>query len=437
IQVFTAALGNPIHDPFFSVENAPSWMTSLGYQLYVLQDDSVESTASWNPEDASSKDLKAYRSLVSHSLYQTHPFFSLENLNDWINPPAFQAYMVSRSEPQTLPNKSIPSISHAPSRASSLLAGPRSRSSSRVSAAVSSRASSPVSFYGSEMDAFPPSSHASSPVSINESDVASRPPSAMSIDGAYASDLGHNSAQAQPDADADSPFPARIPPSAPSLVTRGQQIKITRQLKVDNLLYVTRVPPTFNVPRTTTALLLDLSASSHLLKKPDGGCMAVDSFIQAENQDSWDGSGAHTKGDAWVHNFTSNPNEKIRCRRHALTCNGITKCQFLDPELFAGLERFEADENAMRELWNHELDQNEAEAASPSGIIARFYNRIQSSKCAIQCDGVPVLVRLTHASSAYGKQYFIGCSKWKRSETGSHLYWPMPPNGVRKKELIS
>jgi hypothetical protein len=60
IQVFTATLGNPAHDPFFSVENAPSWMTLLGYQLYVLQDDSVESVASWNPEDASTRDLKAY-----------------------------------------------------------------------------------------------------------------------------------------------------------------------------------------------------------------------------------------------------------------------------------------------------------------------------------------------------------------------------------------
>ncbi|KAJ7795182.1 hypothetical protein B0H14DRAFT_2621250 [Mycena olivaceomarginata] len=84
--------------------------------------------------------------------------------------------------------------------------------------------------------------------------------------------------------------------------------------------------------------------------------MTVDRFIRTENQESWDGSGEHANGDAWVHNFTPNPNEKFRCRRHTLTCNGIDKCQFLDPELFAGLERFEADENAMRELWNHELD---------------------------------------------------------------------------------
>ncbi|KAJ7210231.1 hypothetical protein C8J57DRAFT_1540030 [Mycena rebaudengoi] len=88
---FTVALGNPAHDPFFSVENAPSWMTSLGYQLYVLQDDSVESTVSWNPEAVSTKDLKAYRSLILTEKYQTHPFFSLENLDAWINPLAFQA----------------------------------------------------------------------------------------------------------------------------------------------------------------------------------------------------------------------------------------------------------------------------------------------------------------------------------------------------------
>ncbi|KAJ6565037.1 hypothetical protein DFH09DRAFT_1082148 [Mycena vulgaris] len=71
MQAFTEALGNPAHVPFFSVENMLSWMTSLGYQLYVLHDDSVESTASWNPENASTEDLKAYRSLILREKYQT------------------------------------------------------------------------------------------------------------------------------------------------------------------------------------------------------------------------------------------------------------------------------------------------------------------------------------------------------------------------------
>ena len=60
-------------------------------------------------------------------------------------------------------------------------------------------------------------------------------------------------------------------------------------------------------------------------------------------------------------------------------CNGVDACEFLDPALFAGLERYEPDEVAMRELWVHEVDQNEAEAAAPSGIIARFVSSNRTS----------------------------------------------------------
>lgn len=178
--------------------------------------------------------------------------------------------------------------SRAPSRASSLISIPASRASSQ------SRVSSPVSFHGSDMHAFPPFSRGSSPVSFHESDVASCLPSVMSVDALYNSDWEHNSAPVQPDADSDSPFPAWIPPtvdtpmvpssqiSAKSLVSKGQWIKITRQLKVDNLFYFTTVPPTFDVPRTPTAILLDLSGSSHLLKKADGNFVSVDTFIRTE-----------------------------------------------------------------------------------------------------------------------------------------------------------
>jgi hypothetical protein len=43
----------------------------------------------------------------------------------------------------------------------------------------------------------------------------------------------------------------------------------------------------------------------------------------------------------------------------------------LNPTLFAGFDQFEADEEAMRELWDHELEQNEAEAALGVAILAR------------------------------------------------------------------
>jgi hypothetical protein len=51
--------------------------------------------------------------------------------------------------------------------------------------------------------------------------------------------------------------------------------------------------------------------------------------------------------------------------------HGVDTCEFIDPTLFAGCERFEPDENEMTELWNHELSSNEREAASVHGIFSR------------------------------------------------------------------
>jgi hypothetical protein len=38
-----------------------------------------------------------------------------------------------------------------------------------------------------------------------------------------------------------------------------------------------------------------------------------------------------------------------------------------------------------------------------------------------------LLMRL-QVPSTHGKQFLVGCSDWKRSEQGKHLYWPMPWN---------
>jgi hypothetical protein len=63
-KAFPEKLGVSTHDPFFSVEDPVSWITSLGYQLYVLHDDSAVSVTRWTPDDVSAKELKAYRSHV-------------------------------------------------------------------------------------------------------------------------------------------------------------------------------------------------------------------------------------------------------------------------------------------------------------------------------------------------------------------------------------
>jgi hypothetical protein len=91
-----------------------------------------------------------------------------------------------------------------------------------------------------------------------------------------------------------------------------------------------------------------------------------------QDQDAWDGSTGHAgpKGDVWVYAFTG---ERVRAWRAQLRCKGICVCEFVSEELFGDCERFEPDEQTMRDLslWNHELDANEREAASPEAILSR------------------------------------------------------------------
>ncbi|KAJ7301603.1 hypothetical protein DFH08DRAFT_827404 [Mycena albidolilacea] len=50
-----------------------------------------------------------------------------------------------------------------------------------------------------------------------------------------------------------------------------------------------------------------------------------------------------------------------------------------------------------------------------------------TSKCKVQCDGVPVFKRLSGGAS-YGKQFFISCSKWTSAQKFEHHYLSIPNN---------
>ncbi|KAF8199340.1 hypothetical protein K438DRAFT_1966548 [Mycena galopus ATCC 62051] len=91
--VFPDALADPGHDPFFSVENAPHWVTSHGFQLYLTYKDSAITTSLWTPDNASVTQLKAYQCYILGKDYMGHPYFSLETPEAWINPQLFEAYM--------------------------------------------------------------------------------------------------------------------------------------------------------------------------------------------------------------------------------------------------------------------------------------------------------------------------------------------------------
>ncbi|KAF8237375.1 hypothetical protein L208DRAFT_1375637 [Tricholoma matsutake] len=141
-------------------------------------------------------------------------------------------------------------------------------------------------------------------------------------------------------------------------------ITITNKLKVDKIECLTAVPLTWTVPCEKTAYLVDLMEMDEAPTKSSGNILSLDAYIRAEDQESWGGLSGHTKGDAQAAGFEDDHNVKILCQHAQLTCNGVDTCQYIDPALFGDCEHYEPDEDAMHELWNHELDANEHEASS-------------------------------------------------------------------------
>ncbi|KAJ6470946.1 hypothetical protein C8R45DRAFT_937101 [Mycena sanguinolenta] len=191
--------------------------------------------------------------------------------------PAFQAYMAAHAEPPKTRADSSPISSHAPSQASLSVSMARSRSSSRISLVPSSRASSPAFYAPSDSVSLAEFSRSGSPVSNFESDQPSRPSSSMSvIEIKSDSDDGDTKLLGNlvPPRNRTSPSPLFNPklkkqyhfcPLANKRKgTTMSQIAITRQLKVDEIIHLITVPPTFDVPRKPTAILLDLSGGPDL-----------------------------------------------------------------------------------------------------------------------------------------------------------------------------
>ncbi|KAJ6587237.1 hypothetical protein B0H10DRAFT_1961526 [Mycena sp. CBHHK59/15] len=331
----------------FSVEEAPSWITLSGYQLHALHDD-LEISAHWAPEHASTKQLKVFQNYADRQRgVSNSSLFSLEHPEKWIGPIAFQAYMDTHAEPHALSQEFTPVSSHALSWMSV------------------------IAIYDLDSDDVGP------PGRRNSQSDRSLPIVQPKLEDQVPISL-HNQVPTGPVA---STMAIQQGKSKVKQTLGSRQIKITRQLKVDEIVHMTHVPSTLI-----------------------GTFMVVNKFIRAENPESWDStSGGHINGDVKVCGFTPNPEQEVLCGLIILSCNRVNKCKFLHPTLFAGHERFEADEDAMQELWHQELDQNEAEVASDVAII---------------CSN----------PSKHRKQYFIGCSKWTRSERGRHLYWPISPN---------
>ena len=87
-----------------------------------------------------------------------------------------------------------------------------------------------------------------------------------------------------------------------------------------------------------------------------------------QDQDSWGGTTGYLAGDVDVYCLNEDISNPVCCRCVQLDCNGIDICEHFDNSLLENCECFEPDPEAMRDLWNHELDVNACEAGEAEKI---------------------------------------------------------------------
>ncbi|KAJ7627442.1 hypothetical protein FB45DRAFT_868661 [Roridomyces roridus] len=469
--MFPPALGNSTHTPFFSVENAPEWMTARGYVLF--NDYDPAAPISFDFRNATVRQLRDYRTQIVGPIYAESTFFQVDHTENWVCQGPFNTWMRYQEEQRgRTRNRPDPFQSHragssslasspAPSRAMSrnLSSPPRSpphsrsasmhsvgpwhslwayssHQSSRANSAAPSRASSagplrdwPYTNSRGE-SAAPPSRSQSRADSVHSSEPIRLEPVPPGISTALATELSQD-VPSSPGALSSIAEPVQSASGSRKKSKKAKSdrppVAITRELYVDRLERVTSVGSTWTVPRDCTAYLVDLSATPDVLKEGNK-TRTIDAYIKAEDQDAWEGSTGHVAGDVWVTSAFNGEGKRVRARRAQLTCKGVNVCEYTSEEIFGDCERYEPDSDAMQDLWIHELDANEREAASPEAILSRFYVRVIQSKCKIPCDGVPVLIQRSHGPNAYSQLYFVGCSSWKPSERWSHLYHHIPVN---------
>ncbi|KAI0356054.1 hypothetical protein OH77DRAFT_1538515 [Trametes cingulata] len=223
-------------------------------------------------------------------------------------------------------------------------------------------------------------------------------------------------------------------------------IYITRQTRVRKLITLTEVPRCWHVPLPDedTAYLLDLSNDPEDKWMRKGEPMSMAAIIKAEDQDAWGGGSSGSKQKTVkVQALSNDKNSPVECQQADHICQGIYRCEYLDPSILDHCARYVPDPEEVRELAEAERLQNVAQTSSEEAEATMFYNFAQASKCKFknadgeQCAGRPVL-RKAAKQSPDGKYYFVGCSGWSRSDPddGRGHRWITIPLNINEQLIL-
>ncbi|KAJ6582187.1 hypothetical protein B0H19DRAFT_1061630 [Mycena capillaripes] len=81
---FPPSVCKPNGEVYFSLDNAPEWMTACGYRLWQEHDPTKRLGHSFQPDNALLKELRGYRDQIIGPAYLKHPFFGVDRAKKWM-----------------------------------------------------------------------------------------------------------------------------------------------------------------------------------------------------------------------------------------------------------------------------------------------------------------------------------------------------------------
>ncbi|CAK5272286.1 unnamed protein product [Mycena citricolor] len=416
-KAFPSALSDRSHDPFLNLRTATQWMTSIGYQTFLLNSNSGGADAV-DPASATMDQIDRYRTEILGPMYRDHPFFDVDSLEEWINPGTFGVFLrcyAQESGVDTL--QTHDSESAVPTSPASSFCDLNSTAGSRGSLVPASRPASSMSIHSTS--------------SFYDGNYKSRPQSSLSMAPSESFDPDIAKISEPDEVSVTSKRSGQFKGKS-----RVEGVRITSHQSVNHLVPISVLPRTWDIPNPpkSTAYLFHAvtEADRALLKNEDGTLKPLGPLIRKEDQDSWDtksGGHASATGDVSVSQLLPHSEETVRCRRITMHCNGLDMCSRLDPSLLSDdYRRFSADPSESHALWAPQMQANANEASSYMAGVARCYRHAIESKCKISCDGNPKLIKFSGGRTIKGHTHFIGCSKFQSTERNQHRYYMLPDN---------
>ncbi|KAF7353417.1 hypothetical protein MSAN_01530800 [Mycena sanguinolenta] len=204
------------------------------------------------------------------------------------------------------------------------------------------------------------------------------------------------------------------------------KFKVTAEVTVDRVEYLTELPSLYPIPETPTAFVIDLQDAKFDIMKKKGDLCTPDALIKNKDNDSWEGGTGSADSSVWV---TFEPGaDPIQCRRSRLKCKGAFACERVDPRLLEVVRR-DLDPASRDAVFAAQRQTRRDEGSTRERRATQFLQMVRSQTCpaktnGIKCQGVPILRDKNQISRTH--KFWVGCSGYDPKSTGKHNQWPIP-----------